>query len=443
MSRYSQDRSYRTMIDVVGNSRKRRQRRLSPRGKRLVLASGLAMLLWNVWTSDDVEQPSGVSNQAEPADSSLLTATELVPNYLLAGMDPWRESELATEEQSVRPETPPVEVALANLVSKPKASKYTYKDAGLSLKLQRLLDDYRVPDGAVIVLDTVTGEIAGLAGVRGGVQDHSAAFEAKWPAASLFKTVTASALLKAGKAPTRSCYDVGYRRMRQRDLRKSSGRTCADLTLAYGRSFNIHFGQWAKRWLSPATLEKEARHLGFGAKSWVPGHRAEQLNLPSETVAFANTAAGFGDAAMSPYQAALISAAIGNGGTTKVVDPKSGKLRETRRLFSSSVAGKLKSAMEATIVRGSARKAFRAHGKPALGKLGAGGKTGSLMAEGRDLTWFSGFAPLDEPRYAVAVMIANHPTWHVKAPYVAREALRAALVENHTPYRPSHLLATH
>ena len=108
-------------------------------------------------------------------------------------MDPWRESELATEEQNVRPETPPVEVALANLVSQPKASKYTYKDAGLSLKLQRLLDDYRVPDGAVIVLDTVTGEIAGLAGVRGGVQDHSAAFEAKWPAASLFKTVTASA----------------------------------------------------------------------------------------------------------------------------------------------------------------------------------------------------------------------------------------------------------
>ena len=145
------------------------------------------MLLWNVWTSDDAEQPTGVLNQAEPADSSLLTATELVPNYLLAGMDPWRESELATEEKNVRPEAPPVEVALANLVSKPKASKYTYKDAGLSLKLQRLLDDYRVPDGAVIVLDTVTGEIAGLAGVRGGVQDHSAAFEAKWPAASLFK----------------------------------------------------------------------------------------------------------------------------------------------------------------------------------------------------------------------------------------------------------------
>ena len=383
------------------------------------------MFAWPLWTSDDSESSATHPHDGEINQTGVLASAELVPNYLLAQMTPLNPKSAATREQAVPLEEAGVEVALANLVSQPKASKYTYKDAGLSLKLQRLLDDYRVPDGAVIVLDTVTGEIAGLAGVRGGVQDHSAAFEAKWPAASLFKTVTASALLKAGKAPTRSCYDVGYRRMRQRDLRKSSGRTCADLTLAYGRSFNIHFGQWAKRWLSPATLEKEARHLGFGAKSWVPGHRAEQLDLPSETVAFANTAAGFGDAAMSPYQAALISAAIGNGGTTKVVDPKSGKLRETRRLFSSSVAGKLKSAMEATIVRGSARKAFRAHGKPALGKLGAGGKTGSLMAEGRDLTWFSGFAPLDEPRYAVAVMIANHPTWHVKAPYVAREALRA------------------
>ena len=443
MSRYIHDRSYRTMIDVVGNKSKRRRARLSSRGKRLVIMGTLLMFAWALGTSDDSESSATHPHDGEINQTGVLSSAELVPNYLLARMTPLNPDSASTREQEVPLEESGVEVALANLVSKPKASKYTYKDAGLSLKLQRLLDDYRVPDGAVIVLDTVTGEIAGLAGVRGGVQDHSAAFEAKWPAASLFKTVTASALLKAGKAPTRSCYDVGYRRIKKRDLRKSSGRTCADLTLAYGRSFNIHFGQWAKRWLSPATLEKEARHLGFGAKSWVPGHRAEQIDLPSETVAFANTAAGFGDAAMSPYQAALISAAIGNGGTTKVVDPKSGKLRETRRLFSSSVAGKLKSAMEATIVRGSARKAFRAHGKPALGKLGAGGKTGSLMAEGRDLTWFSGFAPLDKPRYAVAVMIANHPTWHVKAPYVAREALRAALVENHTPYRPSHLLATH
>ncbi|MEC8633329.1 MAG: penicillin-binding transpeptidase domain-containing protein [Pseudomonadota bacterium] len=443
MSRYIHDRSYRTMIDVVGNKSKRRRARLSSGGKRLVIMGTLLMFAWALWTSDDSESSATHPHDGEINQTGVLSSAELVPNYLLAQMTPLNPDSASTREQEVPLEESGVEVALANLVSTPKASKYSYQDAGLSLKLQRLLDDYRVPDGAVIVLDTVTGEIAGLAGVRGGMQDHSAAFEAKWPAASLFKTVTASALLKAGKAPTRSCYDVGYRRMRQRDLRKSSGRTCADLTLAYGRSYNIHFGQWAKRWLSPATLEKEARHLGFGAKSWVPGHRAEQLNLPSETVAFANTAAGFGDAAMSPYQAALISAAIGNGGTTKVVDPKSGKLRETRRLFSGSVAGKLKSAMEATIVRGSARKAFRAHGKPALGKLGAGGKTGSLMAEGRDLTWFSGFAPLDEPRYAVAVMIANHPTWHVKAPYVAREALRAALVENHTPYRPSHLLATH
>ena len=119
---------------------------------------------------------------------------------------------------------------------------------------------------------------------------------------------------------------------------------------------------------------------------------------------------------MSPYQAALISAAIGNGGTTKVVDPKSGQASRNTTVIFRLGSGKTQVRDgEATIVRGSARKAFRAHGKPALGKLGAGGKTGSLMAEGRDLTWFSGFAPLDEPRYAVAVMIANHPTWHVKA----------------------------
>ena len=432
MSRYTHKRSYRTMIDVVGNGRAPRGRRLRPGVKRLVFIGVLLFGLSALWPDVELAEPAQESKTALSLEASK-PASDVLPNYLLAEMTPWRLPSLANAP-IVTPKARVQKVASS-------APGYPHRDPELSLKLQRLLEDYRVPEGAVVVLDTQSGEVVGLAGVRNSRKDLSVAFEAKWPAASLFKTVTASALLKAGKTPTKSCYNVGYRRINQSDLKRSGGRTCADLTLAYGRSYNIHFGQWAKRWLSPSKLEEEARNLGFGAKSWVPGHKAAALDLPEATVDFANTAAGFGDAAMSPYQAAMISTAIGNAGKVKVRNHRTGELKETRRLFSTAVAAKLHDAMKATVTRGSARKAFKAHGKPALGSGGAAGKTGSLMADGHDLTWFSGFAPANEPRYSVAVMIANDPTWHVKAPYVAREALRSALFE-HTPYRPTHLIAS-
>lgn len=422
------------MIDVVGPSRTRRTRRtrrVRPGIKRLLVLGLLLFGLSALWPETSEEQ-SDTAPHALIEPGALEAFPEVVPNYLLAEMAPWRaQIPLSKGEAKASPK---------RVESRAQTQRYPHRDPELSLKLQRLLEDYRVPEGAIVVLDTETGEIVGLAGVRNSRKDHSVAFEAKWPAASLFKTVTASALLKSGKTPSKSCYNVGYRRINQSDLRRSSGRTCADLTLAYGRSYNIHFGQWANRWLSPSKLEQEARNLGFGAESWVPGYQAGKLELPEDAVDFANTAAGFGDAPMSPYQAAMISSAIGSGGEVSVRNHMTGKLQETRRLFSSAVAGKLQEAMKATVVRGSARKAFRAHGKPALGAGGAAGKTGSLMADGHDLTWFSGFAPAESPRYAVAVMIANDPTWHVKAPYVGREALRSALFD-HTPYRPTHLLA--
>lgn len=444
MSRYTHQRSYRTMIDVVGPRRSGNRPRRRRWVKRLMLLGVIYWVGTGLFGSDEDSVTNEERALSEPNDA-MAPRTLGLPNYLLAEMTPWKlESVLKERVVLSTPVTTKPEAAnpaQAPVARKLSAPKFPHRDPELSLKLQRLLEDYRVPEGAVVVLDTQSGEVVGLAGVRNSRKDLSVAFEAKWPAASLFKTVTASALLKAGKNPSKGCYDVGYRRINKRDLRKSSGRTCADLTLAYGRSYNIHFGQWAKRWLNTESLEAEARNLGFGAKSWVPGHRAGPIDLPEATVDFANTAAGFGDAPMSPYQAALISSAIGNGGKVKVRDHTSGALKESRRLFSTSVAGKLQTAMKATVARGSARKAFRAHGKPALGSGGAAGKTGSLMADGHDLTWFSGFAPANEPRYSVAVMIANDPTWHVKAPYVAREALRSALFD-HTPYRPTHLIAS-
>jgi cell division protein FtsI/penicillin-binding protein 2 len=85
--------------------------------------------------------------------------------------------------------------------------------------------------------------------------------------------------------------------------------------------------------------------------------------------------------------------------------------------------------LETTVTEGTARRAFHERGRYVLGSIRAAGKTGSLASRKpyRDFSWFIGWAPKEEPRIAVAAVIVNGAVWRVRAPYVAREALRTYL----------------
>ena len=55
-----------------------------------------------------------------------------------------------------------------------------------------LFDDYDVPEAGVAVVDIRSGEVLTALGYKGGKPSHELAKEARWPAASVFKIVTAS-----------------------------------------------------------------------------------------------------------------------------------------------------------------------------------------------------------------------------------------------------------
>jgi penicillin-binding protein A len=101
---------------------------------------------------------------------------------------------------------------------------------------------------------------------------------------------------------------------------------------------------------------------------------------------------------------------------------------ESRRVIAEDVAQALAGMMETTVTEGTARRAFRRPG-PSLRDVTIAGKTGSLAdkAPYRDYSWFVGFAPVDDPKFAVAAVVVNGPVWRVKASTVAREAFAAAL----------------
>jgi cell division protein FtsI/penicillin-binding protein 2 len=84
--------------------------------------------------------------------------------------------------------------------------------------------------------------------------------------------------------------------------------------------------------------------------------------------------------------------------------------------------------MEETVRSGTARKIFSQRG---FALKDAAGKTGSLADKSpyRDYSWFVGYSPREKPKVAVAAVIVNDMRWRIRAPFLAREAMRLYLEE--------------
>ena len=312
----------------------------------------------------------------------------------------------------------------------------------LTQKMRWLLDDYNVPEGAIVVLDVHTGDILTAVGRKNGKADVDAVLTAKWPAASVFKTVTAAALLKSGMNPNKkSCFNGGLRKVSRKQLDRTKGARCSDFVVAFGKSQNIPFARWTDTYLNATSLMAEASHWGFGHANrlQLPLKAVGLPIIPEERLAFARTGAGFGEVPMSPLHGALLASAVANGGEVALPKVIANQVPVVLPMMASKTAKVMKKAMLATVKKGSARRAFLERRRPAMGSLGAGGKTGSLFIKskaGQDLTWFVGFAPADNPEIAVAAYVINGPKWRIRAPYMGREAMRSALLKT-SPYRPT------
>jgi cell division protein FtsI/penicillin-binding protein 2 len=254
--------------------------------------------------------------------------------------------------------------------------------------------------------------------------------KAVFPAASVFKLVTASALLDEGVRPDdESCYHGGKRRVSESLLADSSrDRECVSLSEALGRSANVVFAKLTHRYLDADKLRAAAELFRFNRP--IPFAIPTEPSLaavPDEPLELARTGAGFGDVFLSPLHGALIASVAANGGLWRapiLYERDLATEPDPERVLSEERAAALTSMMEETVTHGTARRFFR------LRELrGAVGKTGSLADRNpfRDYSWFVGFAPREAPRIAVAAVVVNEPRWRIRAPWLAREAMRLGL----------------
>jgi peptidoglycan glycosyltransferase len=311
-------------------------------------------------------------------------------------------------------------------------------DPRLQARLERTLADSQVPWGVTVLLEPATGRILAMA-------EHSEAEPARQglaltamaPAASIFKIVTAAALLEQGVRPQDEvCYHGGKRRLQPTLLADDPRRDHRCLTLgdALGHSVNVVFAKLAGRDLDPALLRAAAGRFMFDAE--IPFCRKVEVSrapIPDDRFELATTAAGFGPVRLSPLHAALIAATVANRGLlvppTLVAEAEGAPAPATaapRRVVDEGVAGALAEMMRTTVTEGTARRAFRRGAGPLRG-VAVAGKTGSLTdaTPYRDYSWFVGYAPVERPEIAVATLVVNGKIWRVRAPTVAREALEA------------------
>ena len=367
------------------------------------------------------------------------------------------------EDEPTGPEVNPVagldllHVNVAEGIASAPASGGTAQltlDADLERTAVGLMNAHHLPEGAVVLMDVATGKLLVYANhvEKGPPRDLCA--EATAPSASVFKIVTAAALVEdAHLGPdTKQCYSGGEQRINTLDLvdDPQRDRWCTTLAGAMGRSINTVFARLARQHLAPAQLETMARRFGYGQPfAFDVPVQPSTLRVPSEPLEFARTAAGFWNTTLSPLEAVELSGIVAREGEAvkpSVVDKvvvgdavawSAPDAPVTRRVVTRETAAQLATMMEHTVSEGTSWRAFHdGKGGAFLPGVTVAGKTGTLTdAETkRYYTWFTGYAPSHpQPgvrQVAVAVLVVNGPAWQVKANVIARDVLRAYFAEH-------------
>lgn len=307
-------------------------------------------------------------------------------------------------------------------------------DPELQKIAQRLLVDTKSHEGAVVLSDVRTGRV--LAWASRGQEDKDYVREPFAPSASLFKVVTAAALLESGKVTprTKQCWSGGERRIEAEDLVDDRSRDdrCATFGEALGHSINLVFARLALKHLTPDTLRDTAAELGIGSDIPIDVKVPRSaLHIKEDELGFARSAAGFWNGHLSPLSALFVMQTIANRGERvriHLLESTPDEREEVGVAMSPETADALTRMLEVTTRQGTSAKVFgpsEDHAKFAFGRVA--GKTGTLVGNNprRMYSWFAGFAPSRKPEVAISVMLGNDVRWWKKANEVGRELLEA------------------
>lgn len=322
----------------------------------------------------------------------------------------------------------------------------TSLDVGLQHHLEERMDRKNSRFIGIVVMQPATGRILAMTGFDKTDSDVNPCLRNSFPAASIFKIVTAAAAVdQCGyNAKTRVRFN-GYKHTLYRSqLKERNNRYTQTLSFedSFAQSINPVFGKLGILYLGKTKLEAYAAAFGFNQPiDFELPVQASHFQIKEKPYNWAEIASGFNnDTTISPLHAVMLASAVMNNGrmvaptlVDRVLDEKGHLLYRNRtqwlgRAMTPKASSVLVQLMEATVQTGTGRKTFRDRRRhKVLSKLTIGGKTGSIdnLAHDARFDWFVGFAQQKKgsTRLAVAVLVAHEEYIGTRATQYARWAM--------------------
>lgn len=330
---------------------------------------------------------------------------------------------------------------LASLTSRNEFVFFTVNPS-LQAEVRRIIAAAPAKHAAIVVIDPSSGKILAAAGKSPSINNIE--FHTGFPAASLFKVVTAAAAIETNAIAPESTirFRGGNYTLTKANYLPSSKSDKRVMTVgeALGKSVNPVFGRLALQHVGAKNLRRYAAAFGFNTPiDFDTDIDTSDAFIPEDQYELSRTGAGFGSVHVSPLHAASMMAAIVNNGrllrpyfVDKVVSPTGrvlyrGIKQEVRSIVAPRTASTLLEMMNYTITIGTSRRDFMYKNSPVF-PFTIAGKTGTLRGNNpKGLnSWFIA-APVDRPRLALAVVTVDPMTHEAKASYLGRKVFEAAL----------------
>ena len=303
-------------------------------------------------------------------------------------------------------------------------------------ELDKIVDTYHPKNAVIIVMDPRTGEILAMGNrptfdpnrwikFDQAVWDRTPAIWYNYEPGSTFKIITLAAAFNEGTVHLDDqFYDPGYIKVADRNIHcwLDGGHGSQTLTEVVENSCNPGFVRIGLD-LGISRFYKYIEAFGFGRATGIdlPGE-ASGIVIPKKEATELNLATmAIGQSiAVTPLQLITAVCAVANGGTLmepqlvkKVTDAEGRLLREyrprpVRRVISEQTAHQVRLLLEKVVLNGTGRNAW-VEGYRTGGKTGTAqvvGPSGGYV-EGKHVASFVGFAPVENPRVAVLVVVSE------------------------------------
>ena len=323
----------------------------------------------------------------------------------------------------------------------------------LDLDLQRAAENslvaHRGADAraAVVVMDVRNGDVLAMASLPAFNPVYSEndatrladetlrpainrATQENYAPGSIFKVVIALAALEAGLDPNAIVDNPGYVYVGRRHITDLAPPGQYNLRSAIIYSCNTYFITVGLR-AGIDNIVRMAEKFHFGERTGLPTRQETRGELPSLARVHdgwrdgdtANLCIGQGELSVTPLQMAVAYSAIANGGKVfwprlvARIEPQDPASREMTTNFPSALVRDqigvsarnlkiLRDAMLAETVEGTGQPA-QVPGLKICGKTGTAEVMNSRSQKIDRTTWFASFAPYENPRYAVVVMVES------------------------------------